>query len=305
MRVIFTYDTEKVGECVPKLATIHAVHKRFNAPLTIFVTGNVIEEDGKELRKLIDISPELWDVNSHSYSHQRLIFKPPWSKQQPTPEMVRHEVSEGARLVREQLGRPCRGLRPRSGAGAGFRGCPDALMALRDSGFTWTSAYLKSTFADSLPNDLYGAYTYEPDGFPDIIEIPSHGWQDACVKPEIIRMGECVVRWPAPYKNAFPDRLVETPEEEFAVHLATFEGTMETDLQFTCFCMHPWTMIRPQDPGGRVIEMLLEYIEEHGHGVTTLDAEVQRCREYPELLWTAPEIPPQRIEKIDVGAYFA
>ena len=305
MRVIFTYDTEKPGDCVKKLETIFAVHRRFEAPATLFVTGKVIEADGEDLRRQIGVTPDLWDVNSHGYSHQRLIFKPPWTKPQPTPELVKHEVGEGVRLVREKLDRPCRGFRPPSGAGAGFRGCADPLEAFRQNGITWTSAYLKSTFADALPNDLYGAYTYEPDGHADIIELPSHGWQDACVKPEIIKNGECVVRWPAPYKNAFPDKLVESPEEEFAVHLATLEGAIEVGLPFTCFCMHPWTMIRPQDPDGRVIAMLLEHIAELGFEVTTLDAEAKRCRENPELLWRAPEIPPQRLEKVDVGTYFA
>ena len=46
MRVVFTYDTETIGQCVPKLATIWKVHRRHNAPLSTFVVGRVVANEG-------------------------------------------------------------------------------------------------------------------------------------------------------------------------------------------------------------------------------------------------------------------
>ncbi len=302
MRVVLTYDTENIGECVPKLRTIVGVHRRFEAPLTIFVTGRVVYHDGAELRRLIDETPEFWDVNSHTYSHSRLICKPPWSLPVPSPQFIYDETLRGVQIVRDVLDRPCRGFRPRSGAGAGFRGCPENLNALRSAGVTWTSAYLKSVFGDSLPCDLSGPFSYAPDGFDDILELPGHGWQDCGVK-DFGRGTQYAVRWPSPF--VYPSRLVETPQEEFEVHRGTLEAALAADLPFCCFVMHPWTMIRRQDLEGRAIELLLDHAKRRGCEFSTLDAEAQRCRENPQLLIPAPPVPPQRVVSYDVGRLFA
>ena len=302
MRIIFTYDAEEPGQCVPKLRTILNVHRKFDAPLTTFVVGKLIETEGKELKKVVDEADDLFDVNSHTYSHSRLIVKPPWSLPVPSAQFIQEETSRGVQAVRDILDRPCRGFRPRSGAGGGFRGQPENLDALRTIGCTWSSAYLKSTFVDSLPGDLHGPYTYEANGFDDIIELPGHGWQDCAVK-NYGRGDEHVVRFPSPF--LYPLRHVETPEEEFEVHQRTADAAFEAGLPFCNFVMHPWTMIRQQDPEGQCIEMLLQYAKDKDWEVTTCDAEAQRCRDNPDLLVDAPPIPPQRVVGYDVGCLFA
>ena len=302
MRVILTYDVENVGECVPKLRTVSKVHRGYEAPITIFVTGLVIEEDGCELRRLLDEAPAMWDVNSHTYSHARVICKPPWSLPVPSAEFIHEETTRGVGVVRDRLDRPCRGFRPRSGAGAGFRGCLDNLNSLRSVGVLWTSAYLKSVFGDSLPGDLSGPFSYAADGFDEIIEMPGHGWQDCGVK-DFGRGSQYAIRWPSPF--AYPSRFVETPAEEFEVHRATLDAALAAKLPFCCFVMHPWTMIRRQDPDGKAIDLLLDYAKLRGCEFSTLDTEAQRCRENPQLLKPAPPVPPQRTVNYDVGRIFA
>jgi peptidoglycan/xylan/chitin deacetylase (PgdA/CDA1 family) len=302
MRVIFTYDTEEPNQCVPKLRTILNVHRKFDAPLTTFVVGRLIESEGKQLKKLIDEGGELFDVNSHTYSHSRLIVKPPWSLPVPSAEFVHHEISRGVQAVRDVLDRPCRGFRPRSGAGAGFRGQPEDLDALRTAGCTWSSTYLKSTFGDSLPSDLHGPYSYQADGFDDIIELPGHGWPDCGVK-DYGRGGEHAVRWPTPF--VYPSGYVQNPDEEFEVHKGTLDAALEAGLPYCGLIMHPWIMIRDQDPNGKCIEMLLQYAKDNGWEVTTCDFEAQRCRENPVQLVEAPPVPPQRVVGYDVGRLFA
>ena len=218
--------------------------------MTLFVVGELAAgEEGPALKRLLDETPDLHDVNSHTWSHSRLICKNPWSLPVPTPEFIHDETARGVAAIRDRFDRPCRGFRPRSGAGCGFRGCPENLFALRASGCEWSSAYLKSAFEDSLPGDLHGPFSYADDGYDDLLELPGHGWQDALVK-DYGRGLQYAVRWPSPFD--YPRRLVETPAEEFAVHRRTLDAAEEAGLPFCCFVFHPWTMIRRQDPGRRV-----------------------------------------------------
>ena len=78
MRGVFTSDTEEPGLCIPALQVISRVHRRFDAPMTLFVVGELVaSEEGPELKRLIRGTPELYDVNSHTWSHSRLICKNP------------------------------------------------------------------------------------------------------------------------------------------------------------------------------------------------------------------------------------
>jgi peptidoglycan/xylan/chitin deacetylase (PgdA/CDA1 family) len=302
MHVVLTYDTEEPGQCIPKLRIIWDVHRSFDAPLTIFVVGRLLEEEGPDLKRMIDEAPGLWDVNSHSYSHARMLPKAPWSKESSSAEEVYEETQRGVDAVRRHLDQPCRGFRPRTGAGAGYRGWHGHLDALRSAGCTWVSAYLKSVFEDALPGDLHGPYTYGPDGFDDLIELPSHGWQDALLKP-FRGLEALAVRWPS--EHAYPQALVETPQEEFEVYRTTLNAAEAAGLPFCCLCLHPWTMIRDTDPGGKAIELVLDYARKQGWEVSTLDAEAALCREEPDRLVVAPEIPPQRTPGYDVARNFA
>lgn len=303
MDVIFTYDTEEPGQCIPKLHTIFEVHSRFDAPLTIFVVGELAEsEEGKDLGKLLDKAPALWDVNSHTYSHSRLITKNPWSQPVPTPDFIYEEVLRGVQSIQDRLGRPCRGFRPRSGCGGGFRGCPTALDALRTVGCTWSSAYLKSIFEDALPGDLSSPFTYQADGFDDILELPGHGWQDFCLKP-FRDIEQYAVRWPSEF--VYPKKFVETPQEEFEVHRGTLDAAANAGLPFCCLVLHPWTMIHPRDPDGTCVDLLLSYVRTKGWDVTTLDEESNRCRRQPDRLVDTPLTPPQRTVGYDIANNFA
>ena len=303
MRVVFTYDTEEPGLCIPALRVITRVHRRFDAPMTLFVVGELAAgAEGPALRRLLDETPDLHDVNSHTWSHSRLICKNPWSLPVPAPEFIHEETARGVAAIRDRFDRPGRGFRPRSGAGCGFRGCPENLFALRAAGCEWSSAYLKSAFEDSLPGDLHGPFSYADDGYDDLLELPGHGWQDALVK-DYGRGLQYAVRWPSPF--AYPRRLVETPQEEFAVHRRTLDAAEAAGLPFCCFVFHPWTMIRRQDPDGDCIDLLLRLARARGHEITTLDAEARRCRERPDLLSPAPPIPPQRTRGYDVARHFA
>ncbi|MCH2130179.1 MAG: polysaccharide deacetylase family protein [Pirellulaceae bacterium] len=109
MHVVLTYDVEELDNCVPKLQTIWKIHRQFDAPLTLFVVGQLIEQETEPLIALLADGGDMFDVNSHTYSHSRLFVKPPWSLPVPTTAFIHEEITRGVQVVRERLDRPCRG----------------------------------------------------------------------------------------------------------------------------------------------------------------------------------------------------
>ena len=310
MHVVFTYDAETIGQCVAKLGIIWKVHREFDAPLTTFVVGRVAVSDGKELKRLIDEGGDLFDVNSHYYSHTRVVRKIPWSRPQPSPTLIEHETLRGVAAVRDILDRPCRGIQAPGGVSAGYRGLDENLSPMRKANVEWDSSYARSVKTEANPCDLYGPFHYGEDGYEEILELPVHGWTDCTLKalagPGIGRAGQYaqyIVRWPSAY--LYPSSFVETPQEEFEVHRQSLDAGCEAGLPSFCLGFHPWTIVRDQDPEAEVIRLLLQYAKDRGWSVSTLDAEAKRCQENPELLWPAPAVPPQRDPSFDAGTLFA
>ena len=310
MNVVISYDVETIGQCVPKLGKIWKVHKQFDAPLTLFVVGRVAVNEGEDLRRLLDDGGDLFDVNSHYYSHTRVVRKIPWSRPQPSPALIEHETLRGAAAVREILDRPCRGIRAPGGVSAGFRGLTENLEPMRKANLEWGSSYARSVKTETNPAELYGPFHYGDDGYKEILELPVHGWTDCTLKsasgPNVGREGvkrQYIVGWPSDY--LYPPCNVETPEEEFEVHKQALDAACDAGLPFCDLGFHPWTIVREQDADARVIELLLQYAKDEGWTVSTLDREARRCREDLSLLWPAPEVPPQRSPSFDPGTLFA
>ena len=181
MELVLSY-TAGTAAAAGKLATILNAHRARRAPATVFVAGRVAEMEREVLLPAIDAAGDLADVNSATYRHARVLRKPPWSVPQPSDRLIAEEITRGALAVREALGRPCRGVRPAEGAGAGFRGWAANLSAMRDAGLRWSSAYVRSTYGDTAPGDLSGPFRYAADGHSDLLELPAHGWPDAALK---------------------------------------------------------------------------------------------------------------------------
>ena len=305
MELVLSY-TAGTAAAAGKLATILNVHRVRRAPVTVFVAGRVAEVEREGLLPAIDAAGDLADVNTATYRHARVLRKPPWSVPQPSDRLIAEEITRGAQAVREALGRPCRGVRPAEGAGAGFRGWAANLSAMRDAGLRWSSAYVRSTYGDTAPGDLCGPFRYADDGYPDLLELPAHGWPDAALKA---RRGadagaqQRIVRWPSPF--AYPDRLVEAPDEELAVHGATIAAARDAGLPYCCLAFDADSTVRPQDPQARVVDLLIDHAAAEGLALTTLDELAGRFAGADPAALAAPEVPWSRAADFDPGTLFA
>ena len=305
MELVLSY-TASTSESAAKLATVLGVHQARREPATIFVAGRVAEKERELLLPAVEETGDLVDVNTCTYRHIRVLRKVPWSMPQPSDQLIAEEITSGARAVRSVLGRPCRGVRPAEGAGAGFRGWASNLSAMREAGLTWSSTYLRSTYGDTAPGDLCGPFRYDADGYSDLLELPSHGWMDSAIK-EYEGADTCdqqrIVRWPSPF--AYPDELVKTPEEEFAVHQRTLNVAEAACLPYCCLAFDVDSTVRPQDPEARIISLLIDHAAEKGMPLTTLDELAERFEGMDPTTFDGPPIPSSRGDEFDPGTLFA
>ena len=155
MDYLASYDLESVESCVEAAKTIAEIHRRRSLPATFFVVGRCLEAHGGELRSILD--DDLFDLQSHTYSHA-LLRRSAVHGEGVDAAAARHEILEGARLVREVLGRPCEGMRSPCGFDGGFGGQAHLLDACREAGLSYVSSDLRGP-EDALPALLKRPYT--------------------------------------------------------------------------------------------------------------------------------------------------
>jgi len=167
------------------LSQMRKVHEDLKAPCTLFICGRLLEEESvlASLRQLQE-SGELFDLQQHTYSHQRLktvvrddgkavtVFKG------ASLERIREEVERTNQLFETKLNRKCTGICGPYGYYRGLMDRPDILDILHQAGIRFTRTYSRNE-KDYGPLPIHvQPFFYEQQGFPEILEIPLQGWMD-------------------------------------------------------------------------------------------------------------------------------
>ncbi|MDK1032347.1 MAG: polysaccharide deacetylase family protein [Planctomycetia bacterium] len=269
---IAAYDLESIDVGLAAAEKLVKLHRKHDIPATFFVVGKLLESDPSGFRSLL--GDPLFDIQSHSYSHKLLrdsgMHGPGCSL-----EEVKEEVERGKQLVEDIFGRPCPGMRSACGFTDGMKGQPEQLKIFCDAGLKFISTDLRGP-ADSIPSLLQQAYWYEEDGFADLLELPGHGWHDCVLKPYAIA-NVPIIPWPLPEPWIIPDKVPETPEEEFSVHRRWIDKAIERDLPFVSLILHPWSLVKFH-PEAKTVDLLLSYVRQRGLGATTYGRFAEQLR---------------------------
>jgi len=233
------------------LAQMRKVHEELSAPCTLFICGRLLEEADvvKQLKGLL--KSELFDLQQHTYSHQRLktvaqndgkkiaIFRG------ASLEKIKNEVERTNQLFEEKLGINCIGLCGPYGYYRGLMDRPDILEILDQAGIRFCRTYSRNeNDYGPLSIDIQ-PFTYGPQGFPDILEIPSQGWQDIMY-----------------FRANGWDR------EAFLTYGRNLiDKIAQRDLVWSV-CQHDWTSCR-KDPNMDFTRALLSYAQSKGVMVTS------------------------------------
>ena len=186
------YDVEARNvDCTrPFLRRTLEIHEAAGVPATFFLCGRTIELNKEDLRPFAH--HPLFDLQQHTYNHVLLksvciedpdegirVFKG------GTLDQIRDEVRRTSDLLRDTYGADCRGL---TGPYCYYRGLvdrPDILDILWQEGIRFTRTWGRNE-KDWQPVELdVQPFWYAPQGFPAMLEVPIHGWQDISLRKTV------------------------------------------------------------------------------------------------------------------------
>lgn len=186
--LVLGYDFEGTkDEDIEGLLAIYEVHKKFRKPFTLFVLGKILDVPmvSNLLKELLqrDSKYKLMDVQQHGYSH--VVFKKHAIANGCLDlSEVKEEVLRTSSLISMHFEKLCIGVRPPQGHYRGFQGDGDLLAVLDSCGIRYISSDLRgkedrfpSSWKDNSGN-YRQPYYYIIEGFPEMLEIPTHGWSD-------------------------------------------------------------------------------------------------------------------------------
>lgn len=257
-RYVFHYDLES-DTCIKAAPVLVELHRKHDIPATFFLLGITLEKWGKELRAIFEDDP-LFDLESHTYSH-RMLKDNLMHGLGVSLEELKLEVKRGIQLVEDIFERPCIGVRTGCGFYNGFRGEKERLQVIWDCGVRFFSSDLRGP-GDSIPAGLVQAYWYDEEGFPDLLELPGHGWHDNVLK-EFGAPFRLMLPWPLVVQWGIPNRPVQTPEEEFEVQKVWIDRAITLNLDYISLVYHPHSIYRMSEDC-RVIQLLMKYVLDRG-----------------------------------------
>lgn len=245
--LLLGYDVEHASELTAAyLKQAMKVHESLKAPCTLFVTGQTLEKN-VDAFKTVAARPDLFDIQSHTYSHT--LLKTVCQDKDGeikiwrggSIEVLRDEISRSVKLTKDILGIDVSGL---CGPYCYYRGLsdrPDILEVAHENGIRFTRTWGRNE-KDWQPTELsLQPFWYEPQGFGDILEVPIHGWQD------------CI--WRADYgwtnTKGFMDYQCELVDEAVAKDCVLN------------LCSHDWSSIR-EDPEMTIVAGILSHARERG-----------------------------------------
>ncbi|HPU84814.1 MAG TPA: polysaccharide deacetylase family protein [Candidatus Latescibacteria bacterium] len=262
-RYIAAYDTES-PRCIKGVREIVRVHRKYSMPATFFITGTTAEGNPGEYRDLLD--DPLFEVASHTYSHKMLRDNPFCGPAQP-PEGIREQILRGTEVVEKVFRRDCLGLRPGCSFEFGLKGAPEVLAVVQETGLKYVSSMAWGKDY-SLPAPLNQPFRYDEDGYPEIWEIPCHGWHENLLKNHNKWGPRRITLWPPEMPDAIPPDFLKTPEEEFAVNKVFLDKAKRDELAFVSLIWHPWSLYA-FDPEMRMLELTFAYVQSMGLKTTT------------------------------------
>jgi len=256
---VFAYDLES-DICVRAAAKIAEIHRAHGVPATFFVLGKMLETHGDDLRRTLGDDP-LFDIQSHTYSH-KLLKNSLMHGPGIGPKEVAKEIELGKSLVEDTFGIDCLGVRSGCGFYRGLQGERETLEVIWDSGIKYISTDLRGP-ADSIPSGIQQAYSYDEEGFPDLLELPGHGWHDNVLKSSKPML---CLSWPPFLSWGIPKRPPGTPREEVDVQRVWLDRAISLGLDYISLVYHPHSIYRI-NPECSTVELLIEEVE--GLGLQT------------------------------------
>ena len=226
-----------------------------DAPRTFFILGYHMKDSLRvfpktTLREIFNKDNPLTEIQQHTYTH--LIFREIDGRPVSTPEEFYEDVKKANQLITKVLGVTPNALRTPLGYPEDLSDMPEILEGLKLLGFQYVSSELRSyesPIKGPLNHDKQ-PHRYENVGYPDIVEIPSHGWQDVIFLRE--------------YAELFNEK-IRTPDEIVEHYIGLFNKAEkmanEKSPVFVSLCLHPFAVME-YDPQMEIHKRIIDAARE-------------------------------------------
>jgi len=232
-------------------------HEEYNAPLTLFVLGKLLEVPvlKQEAENIRDAHfPQLVDYQQHTYSH--IMIKTNVLRGAGVDiDKIQEDLSAGKTVVEGLTGEEVVGFGSAQSFYQGLLGEVERQRAVCDVGIKFIRSDGRG------PGDTRPAPGFDEDGYyrgpyfyedtPALLEIPAHGYSDNYLKG---------------LSKEKPEQVWST-EWEFEEHRKYFDVAIENKSHFAPLT-HEWSLGRC-DPSADVIHMLLAYAKQRDVEVVT------------------------------------
>jgi peptidoglycan/xylan/chitin deacetylase (PgdA/CDA1 family) len=232
-----------------------------NIPRTFFILGNYLERclddfSTEILRDVYNKNNSLNEIQQHTYSHLMIRkIKERTEKKIATLIEFRKDIRKANNLLKNILDITPFGLRLPFGYYHDLTDVPDFLTEIQKLGIIYVSSDLRAKNSLEAPLTIKRQpHTYKNAKFPDIIEIPSHGWQDAIFTEEMS----------SKYLGA---RLKFNSTEIFSHYDELLEKALKFSIEKSPFyislCLHPWAMME-YDPKLLILSKIISSAKSKG-----------------------------------------
>jgi hypothetical protein len=238
----FSYTPERIDEFLAGVRSVAEAHLQREAPASFFLVAKLLKLAGPELRSILD--HPLFDIQCHTFTHPDLIGL------DEDEAALRYELVDAKNLIEDTFGRPVIGLTAPGGYTHGLTGYPRILEFMWEAGYR----YLRSVGTGpnrTMPAPLNQPFWYTQDGFPNLLEIPSHAWHD-----NILTGQPGVVRWPPALPWGYPGEMPDNAQGVYEAYAPGIDYCSEHDMLYYMPIFHPWSIYRIDKQAGQIALLL-------------------------------------------------
>ena len=239
----FSYTPAHITEFLEGVTAVAEVHLQRNAPASFFLVAKMLELAGQQLRAILD--HPLFDIQCHTFTHPNLITL------RDDKSALRYELADAKKLIENTFGREVIGLTAPGGYTDGFRGHPTVLEVMWEAGYRYVRSVGKGPNG-TLPALLDQPFWYTQDGFPELLETPSHAWHD-----NILTGQPAQVHWPPLLPWPYPDKVPQDAQGVYQAYAPGIDYAVRHGLLYYMPIFHPWSIYRV-DKQAAQIAMLLD-----------------------------------------------
>ena len=240
----FCYTPECIAEFLAGVRAVAETHQQRDAPASFFLVAKMLELAGTELRGMLD--HPLFDIQCHTFTHPNLIHL----DEAEDEAALRYELVDAKKLIEDSFGRPVIGLTAPGGYTNGLTGHPRILGIMWEAGYR----YVRSVAAGpqrTVPAPLNQPFWYTRDGFPDLLEIPSHAWHD-----NILTGQPGLVHWPPVLPWPYPAAMPDDAQGVYEAYAPGIDYCSNQDLLYYLPIFHPWSIYRIDQKAGQIALLL-------------------------------------------------